>query len=106
MTDREKLLGLLNEYKIDSIEAIFSCFLDVYRDDISVRTMYSLMKTLNAHFEHKVDKLEMAKFVANERAGYIKNYLMGKMFNNEEEAKQYVDCQIENAQAIINACRF
>ena len=29
MTDKEKLLGLLDIYRMDSIEAIIDCFLDV-----------------------------------------------------------------------------
>lgn len=46
-----------------------------------------------------------AKFVANERAGYLKRYLEGKMYASKEVAEQYVDCQIENADAIIQACK-
>ena len=104
MTDREKLLSLLDVYKMDSIEAILNCFLDVYGDDINIRRILGLMKTVSCHLEYKVDKLETARFVGNERAGYIKRYLEGKMWPNEELARQYLQPQIDNAQAIIDAC--
>ena len=104
MTDREKLLGLLENYRMDSIEAILNCFLNVYGDDIDIRRMHGLMKTVDQHLEYKVDQLSKARFVANERAGYIKKYLDGKMWPNEELARQYLQPQIDNAQAIIDAC--
>jgi hypothetical protein len=104
MTDREKLLGLLDNYRMDSIEAILNCFLGVYGDDIDIRRMHELMKTVDQHLEYKIDQLGKARFVANERAGYIKKYLEGKMWPNEELARQYLQPQIDNAQAIIDAC--
>ena len=107
-TDREKMLNLLNQcngYKFDSIEGILDFFLHVYINDISVRTMYSLMDCVNKYLGYKVDRLDKARFVANERAGYIKKYLEGKMWPNEELAKQYLQPQIDNAQAIIDACK-
>jgi len=104
MTDREKLLRLLNECRIESIEEILNCFLVLYGDDIDIRDIYGLVKIVGSHLEDKVDKLGRARFVANERAGYIKKYLEGKMWPNEELAKQYLQPQIDNAQAIIDAC--
>ena len=104
MTDREKLLGLLENYRMDSIETILNCFLNVYGDDIDIRRMHGLMKTVDQYLEYKVDQFSKARFVANERAGYIKKYLEGKMWPNEELARQYLQPQIDNAQAIIDAC--
>ena len=104
MTDKEKLLGLLNGYRMDSIEEILNCFLTVYGNDIDIRSIHGLMKIVDRHLEDKVDKLGRVQFVANERAGYIKKYLEGKMWPNEELARQYLQPQIDNAQAIIDAC--
>lgn len=105
MTDREKLLHLLDVYKMDSISAILNCFLDAYGDDINIRTIHRMAENLNDYIGYRVDKLESARFVANERAGYIKKYLEGKMWKDEETAKKYLQPQIENAQAIIDACK-
>lgn len=104
MTDREKLLHLLDVYQMDSIGAILNCFLDVYGKDIPVRTISRMSKEFNAYLDYRINNLEDARFVANERAGYIKRYLEGKMWPSEELAKQYLQPQIENAQAIIDAC--
>ena len=106
MTDREKLLDMLNEYQMDSFEAILNCFLMMYGDSISIRRIHRLTKTLNDYLGHRIDGLESARFVANERAGYIKKYLEGKMWPTEEVARQYLQPQIDNAQAIIDACKF
>ena len=105
MTDREKLLHLLDVYKMDSIGTILHCFLDVYGDDINIRTIHSMANDLNDYIGYRVDKLETARFVANERAGYIKKYLEGKMWPTEELARQYLQPQIDNAQDIIDACK-
>ena len=105
MTDAEKLLRLIDAYKMDSITTILHCFLDVYGDDIDMRTIHRMAKDLNDYVGYRIDKLESARFVANERAGYIKKYLEGKMWPNEELARQYLQPQIDNAQAIIDACK-
>lgn len=106
MTDREKLLFMLDVYKnVDSIGGILNCFLDLYGDDISIRTISRMSKELNGYLDYRINNLERARFIANERAGYIKKYLEGKMWPNEELARQYLQPQIDNAQAIIDACK-
>lgn len=105
MTDREKLLFMLDVYKhMDSIDGILNCFLELYGDGISIRTISHMSKELNSYLDYRIDNLECARFVANERAGYIKKYLEGKMWPTEELARQYLQPQIDNAQAIIDAC--
>jgi hypothetical protein len=106
MTDREKLLLILDAYKnMDSIGAILNCFLDIYGDNINIRTLSRMLKELHGYLDYRIDKLETARFVANERAGYIKKYLEGKMWPTEELARQYLQPQIDNAQDIIDACK-
>ena len=105
MTDREKLLGILDVYRhTDSISGILNCFLDLYGEDINIRTISRMSKELNSYLDYRINNLERARFVANERAGYIKKYLEGKMWPTEELARQYLQPQIDNAQAIIDAC--
>ena len=106
MTDREKLLRILDVYKhTDSVSAILHCFLDLYGEDINIKTISGMSKELNNYLNYRIDRLERLRFVANERAEFIKRYLEGKMWANEELAKQYVQPQIDNAQAIIDACK-
>lgn len=104
MTDREKLLRLLDGFQVDSIDAILNCFLNVYGDELSIKTIRDMAKTLNNSLGNRVDELERLRFIANERAGYIKKYLEGKMWPDEETAKFYLQPQIDNAQAILDAC--
>lgn len=106
MTDREKLLNILNTPRIDSISSILDAFLFLYEDDISVREIYNSIKSLNRSLENKIQKLDEARFTASERATYIKKYLEGKMWQDEETAKFYLQPQIDNAQDIIDACKF
>ena len=62
-TDRERLLKLFDRYKLDSIEAILNCFLDVYKDDISARRIYGLTKDLNNCLGHRIQKLDDLKII-------------------------------------------
>ena len=105
MTDREKLLHILNTYKIDSIKAILNCYLEAYYNDISARQIGDLMNDLSRYLAYKVSDLEKVKFVANERARYLKSYLNGDMWLTEEAARENIQPQIDNAQAIIDACK-
>lgn len=53
----------------------------------------------------KVADMTCALAVAEERAGYLKSYIEGKMYSDEETA---IDCryiQVGNAEAIIHACQ-
>lgn len=105
MTDRERLLGLLEVATgLDSLESILEHYLYVYLDSISTIELAEINKLINEAIICKARDLETIKFIANERAGWIKSYLEGNMWETEEDAKRNVQPQINNAQAIINAC--
>lgn len=105
MTDRERLLGLLNKNdKLNSIEDILYRYLCVFSDDISALQLGEMMRNINDLLGEKVRELTRAKFVAKERATYLKCYLSGDMWLTEEAAKANIQPQINNAQAIIDAC--
>lgn len=104
-TDREKLLEFLSRYDIKSIEEILLCYLDKYNEDFSAERLNVLIGNLNCYLGNKIIKLDQARFVANERATYLKRYLDGSMWKDEKTAKEYLQPQIENAQAIIDACK-
>lgn len=105
MTDRERLQFVIDNCRSQSIEGIFQCFLDNFENDLSIRTINELHKQIGHCLDHKIDKLDRVRFVANERATYLKTYLEGKMWKDEESAKKNLQPQIENAQAIIDACK-
>ena len=67
----------------------------------TINKMYGQLCELR---DWKIDELVSLKYVAEERAGYIKKYLEGKMWPTEELAREYLQPQIDNAQAIIDAC--
>lgn len=104
MTDREKLLKLFDTYQMDYLETILNCFFMEYEDDFSAKRINDLIKDLTFRLKHKIEHLEQAQNVANEKARYIKSYLEGKMWKDEESAKANLQPQIKNAQAIIDAC--
>ena len=104
MTDREKLLKLFDTYQIDYLETILNCFFMEYEEEFSARRLNDLIKDLTFRLKHKIEYLEAAHNIASERAGYIKSYLEGSMWKDEEAAKANLQPQIENAQAIIEAC--
>lgn len=109
MTDKEKLIYVAkyvaNECGLDSIEDILDYFFSSFENDISAIRMHNLINKLNYHLGRKIKKLEHARYVANERAHYLKFYLNGDMWTTEEAARENIQPQIDNAQAIIDACK-
>lgn len=104
MTDKERLQLVLDNCSSDCIEGIFRCFLDNFEDNLSIRAINELRKQICFALDHKIEKLNQARLVANERATYLKSYLDGSMWKDEKSAKENLQPQIENAQAIIDAC--
>ena len=104
MTDREKLLKILKIYQPDSMRSILNCYFDVYYKDVSATQLCNLIHDLNCCLSHKIEELEQTRFVARERATYLKSYLNGDMWLTEEAARENLQPQIDNAQAIIDAC--
>ncbi|MBO5828862.1 MAG: hypothetical protein J6R59_10495 [Paludibacteraceae bacterium] len=105
MTDRERLQLVLDNCSSENIETIFQCFLDNFEDNLSPRTIHSLYKIIGFSLDHKFEKLDEVRWVSKERATYLRKYLDGSMWKDEEIAKKYLQPQIENAQAIIDACK-
>ena len=105
MSDKEKLLKIINECHDDiSFETIAMIFINYYFNEFSASRLMSICKNINNYLSAKINKLEEVKFVAKERAGYLKRYLKGEMYTSKEVAEKYVDIQLENVQAIIDAC--
>ena len=104
MTTREMLEYILNICDSDNVETIFRLFLDRFENNLSINTINELRKQICNTLDNKIEALDQARFVAKERAGYIKLYLEGKLWKDEESAKANLQPQIDNAQDIIDAC--
>lgn len=106
MTDREKLLGIINgNDKLNFIEDILKQYLYAYYDNISSLQLSEMMADINNTLREKVRGFNKMKCVAEERAFYLKTYLSGEMWLTEEAAKANIQPQIDNAQAIMDACK-
>ena len=105
MTDREKLLNILDTYHGDHIESVLRIFFDEYGDSISASRMSGLIDMFNHLLKEKTERLENTQRIAYERANYLKTYLKGDMWATEEAARENLQPQIDNAQAIIDACK-
>lgn len=105
MGDKEKIMYIMNNYDIDSIEGLVISYFTLYGENCPIVRMIDLMQDLSRVLLWKANKLENLKFIANERASYIKSYLSGDMWKTEEDAKKNLQPQINNAQAIIDACK-
>lgn len=106
MTDKERLEWLLQYHEHSSIEEIFMAYLWRWGNEFSAMRMKEFVDSLNKNYLYPMIKdLSSTRFVANERATWIKQYLEGKMWADEESAKRNLQPQIDNAQAIIDACK-
>ena len=104
MNDKERMQHILDTCDYVSIESIFYHYLLTYVDELSINTIKELHNQTNNVLQTKIEDMNRANYVATERATYIKTYLEGKMWKDEESAKANVQPQIENAQAIIDVC--
>lgn len=105
MTDREKFERVLKLCPSENISTLFQYFLDMYAEELSFYTIKTLHKMINNSLEHRLEQTERALFVANERAVYLRNYLDGSMWADEELERLYRQPQVENAQAILDAVK-
>lgn len=105
MKDREKLLVVLDTCRGDYLETILSNFFEIYGDSISASRVSGLIDMLNHILKMKTEQLENTQRISYERASYLRAYLSGDMWTTEESARANLQPQIDNAQAIIDACK-
>ena len=104
-TDKQKLIYTLNlSEEHFSITQILDVFLKLFSDEYDVFTFMEMRKLIEERLEYKIVKLHQANNIALEKATYLKSYLDGSMWKDEETAKRNVAPQIINAETIIDAC--
>lgn len=104
MTDKQKLLEWLDLCRdTDSFEDIVHSYMQAYGRDFTASRICNFMECLNRSSIDKINEMENSIRVAHERGTYLKCYLEGNMYANEEVARQCVDLQIENAKAILDS---
>ena len=105
MTDKQKLLDWLYHCSdTTTFEDIVHSYMHTYGQDFSASRICNFIQMLNRdHLPNEIAKLERVNRVAHERATYLKCYLEGKMYADEEVARECVDIQIANAKAILES---
>lgn len=104
MTDKERLLGILELCDEEDIVTIIIQYLDIYWERLENYKLMELITYINSIVRIKLENFDILKNVAKERAFYLKTYLEGNMWETEENAKKNVQPQIDNAQRIIDVC--
>ena len=105
MENREKMINYIKFHIENNIVCPIEDILCNYiANNFSVKELSNFIIKLQQILDFKVSELYKANRVSKERAGYIKKYLSGEMWTTEEAAKANVQPQINNAQAIIDAC--
>lgn len=100
-----RLITLLRGKRFNTIQELLYTYLNLYEKEFNTIDILDMIDDLDImYLRPRVIKDGQDLFLANERAGYLKRYLEGKMYVSEEAAKQYVDIQIEHAETIVNAC--
>ena len=106
MTEKQRLLNILSRFGDDiSVESVIYTFLREADKDYSDLRLNRFIIGLTEILYEKQLQCERVTRVSLERATYLKNYLDGKLYKDEETARKCVDIQIANAQAIIDVCR-
>lgn len=103
MTDKERLQHFLthcNEYELKDIIAVFVQQNKCYK----AHDVIEIVNELNQIIMEKTLNLEVACALCYERGVYIRDYLEGKTWKTEEDAKKNVQPQIDNAKMIVSTC--
>lgn len=104
MSDKQKLIDWLYHCSdTATLEDIVYSYMQVHDRDFSASRICNFVERLNRSSIDKINEMENSIRIAHERATYLKCYLEGNMYENEEAAKQCVGIQIENAQAILDS---
>lgn len=105
MSDKEKLLKMLEEYnKPSSFEDIVQLFVATNYKEFPASRLENMIKFFMEVLSRNISDLERAKATSKERATYLKAYLKGEMYATKESAEKHVGVQIENVQAILDTC--
>lgn len=104
MTDKEKILHILENYQPETFTQFLDCYMNAFYRELSARTLHNMSIIINRNLKYKIDNLEELRFVARERATYLKSYLNGDLWLTEEAARNNLQPQIDNAQTIIDMC--
>lgn len=104
-TDKEKLKAIL-EVSGNYFEDILLTYFRHYEKDFSATRLNAIVQKINEEIlTPKIEDLQITELIAYEKANYLKLFLEGKMYTNEEAAKANIQCQIKNANDIIERCK-
>ena len=106
MSEKQRLLNILSRFGDDiSVESVIYTFMrEADKDYSDLRLNRFIMGLTDILYDKQLGCERVAR-VSLEKATYLKNYLDGKLYKDEEIARKYVDIQKENAQAIIDVCK-
>ena len=106
MTEKKRLLNILSRFGDNiSVESVIYTFMREADKDYSDLRLNRFIMGLTEILYDKQLSCERASRVSLERAIYLKNYLDGTLYQDEETAKKHLDIQKQNAQAIIDICK-
>ena len=106
MSEKQRLLNILSRFGEDiSVESVIYTFIREADKDYSDLRLNRFIMGLTDILYDKQLEFERVARVALERATYLKNYLDGTLYKDEETARKYVDIQKQNAQVIIGVCK-
>lgn len=104
MTEKQTLLEILERCGDNvAVESVIYQFLQRRGNKYSALRLNRWISDLNNILYDKQLDYERVARISLERANYLKDYLQGKMYKDEEAAKAHIGKQIENATAIIEA---
>lgn len=101
MTDKEKLLLLLNDLpkNISLEDIIFKCLL---KEPMTLEELNCFMNRFNSQIVYpKIAETVRHNRIAKENAQYVCTYLKGEMYTTKEAAIEALPLQIEHAEKVV-----
>ena len=104
LTEQE-IVDAIDENHI-KIEDVLYLYLNTHSDAFSPTRIFALIQCLqNGYLLERITHLELTRAHSREMAFYLKKYLEGNMYVDDEVAKKHASFHAKQAESIMNACR-
>ena len=102
----EKILAIVERGGNSRVEEILYTYMNMYPKEFSATRINDIIRRLqDQYLPMAISQLETSREISLERALYLEAFLEGKLYTSEEAARKHVPLQLENARAIIRACK-
>ena len=105
MNGKDMLIQFLNSDRYENLFQAIGEFFELYHAEFYASDMASFISHMQMIMAGIVLDMECATETCYEKGIYLRDYLEGKTWATEEDAKRNLQPQIDNARMIVDVCK-